>query len=347
MNSEAPAAGDHATPGLLRVARGIVPPTEVPEAVDRYHGYFAGGAGQRQHDYASVVNTYYDLVTDFYEYGWGQSFHFAPRARGETFRESLLRHEQWLALRLGLSPDRHVLDVGYGVGGPMRTIARFAGCKITGLNNNAYQVARAGMHNRRAGLDARCDVVKGDFMAMPFPDAHFDAAYAIEATVHAPDLASVYAEIGRVLKPGGVLASYEWAMTERFVATDSSHQRIRRDIEFANGIVHLSTAGEVIDAVAASGLELLQVEDRCAYSEIPWWEKLAPARNPIALRRTSGIGKHFTNVAVRLLETLRVAPRGTTTVAHMLDKGGQTLVAGGTQGIFTPGLLIVARKRIG
>jgi sterol 24-C-methyltransferase len=94
-------------------------------------------------------------------------------------------------------------------------------------------------------------------------------------------------------------------------------------------------------------LDLLQIEDRCADSEVPWWEKLAPARNPIALRRTSGIGKHFTNVAVRLLETLRVAPRGTTTVARMLDKGAQTLVAGGTQGIFTPGLLIVARKRAG
>ena len=246
MNSEAPATGDHAVPGLLRVARGIVPPTEVPEAVDRYHGYFAGDAGQRQRDYASVVNTYYDLVTDFYEYGWGQSFHFAPRAHGETFRESLLRHEQWLALRLGLSPDKHVLDVGCGVGGPMRTIARFAGCTITGLNNNDYQVARAGMHNRRVGLDARCDVVKGDFMAMPFPDAHFDAAYAIEATVHAPDLASVYAEIGRVLKPGGVLASYEWAMTERFIATDGSHQRIRRDI----AVVGEAGAGTQCDRAA-------------------------------------------------------------------------------------------------
>jgi sterol 24-C-methyltransferase len=74
----------------------------------------------------------------------------------------------------------------------------------------------------------------------------------------------------------------------------------------------------------------------------------APPRSfQFALRRTSGIGKHFTNVAVRLLETLRIAPRGTTTVAHMLDKGGQTLMAGGTQGIFTPGLPIVACKHIG
>jgi sterol 24-C-methyltransferase len=226
----------------------------------------------------------------------------------------------------------------------MRTIARFASCKITGLNNNAYQVERARMHNRRAGMEALCEVVEGDFMATPFPDASFDAAYAIEATVHAPDLSGVYAEIGRALKPGGMLASYEWAMTPRFDATDPDHDRIRRDIEFANGISHLSTVAEITAAVAASGLELIEVADRCAGSEVPWWERLAPARNPLALRRSSGIGKHFTNVSVRVLEALRIAPRGTTIVARMLDKGGRTLVEGGMRGIFTPGLLIVARK---
>jgi sterol 24-C-methyltransferase len=226
----------------------------------------------------------------------------------------------------------------------MRTIARFAGCKVTGLNNNAYQVARAELHTRRAGLDALCRVVEGDFMAIPFADASFDAAYAVEATVHAPSLAAVYAEIGRVLKPGGLLASYEWALTPRFAAADPEHQRIRRDIEFANGIVHLSTVDEIVAAAAASGLELAQVEDRCAAGEVPWWERLAPARNPFALRRSSGVGKHFTNTSVRLLEALRIAPRGTTTVARMLDKGGRTLVAGGQRGIFTPALLVVMRK---
>jgi sterol 24-C-methyltransferase len=316
----------------------------VPGKVDRYRAYYDGSEDQRRSEYAALVNTYYDLVTDFYEYGWGQSFHFAPRARGETFRESIMRHEQWLALRLGLSPDSAVLDVGCGVGGPMRTIARFAGCKITGLNNNAYQVERARLHNRRAGLEAPCDVVEGDFMAMPFPDARFDAAYAIEATVHAPDLSRVYAEIGRVLKPGGMLASYEWAMTPRFNPADPEHDRIRRDIEFTNGISHLSTVEEITDAVASSGLELIEVTDRCAGSEVPWWERLAPARNPFSLRRTSGIGKQVTNVSVRVLEALRIAPRGTTTVARMLDQGGRALVDGGLRGIFTPDLLVVARK---
>ena len=342
------AAVSHTVPGLMRVARGGVPPAEVPGKVDRYESYYDGGAEQRRRDYAAVVTAYYDLVTDFYEYGWGQSFHFAPRARGETFRESILRHEQWLALRLGLSPDSEVLDVGCGVAGPMRTIARFAGCKITGLNNNAYQVARARVHNRRAGLDALCEVVEGDFMAMPFRDARFDAAYAIEALVHAPDLAGAYAEIGRVLKPGGLLASYEWAMTTRFDVADPDHQRIRRDIETNNGnFVQISTVEQIIDAIGAAGLELVQAEDRCAGSDFPWWEKLAPARNPFALRRTSGIGKQFTNVSVRVLEAVRIAPRGTTAVARMLDRGGRSLVEGGMHGVFTPALLVVARKPAG
>jgi sterol 24-C-methyltransferase len=86
------------------------------------------------------VNKFYNLVTDFYEYGWGESFHFGPRARGETFHESLRRHEYYLALRLGLDQNKLCADFGCGVGGPMRNIARFSGAKIVGINNNDYQI---------------------------------------------------------------------------------------------------------------------------------------------------------------------------------------------------------------
>jgi sterol 24-C-methyltransferase len=33
----------------------------------------------RKSNYTTVANSYYDIATDFYEYGWGSSFHFAPR----------------------------------------------------------------------------------------------------------------------------------------------------------------------------------------------------------------------------------------------------------------------------
>ncbi|KAI3699584.1 hypothetical protein L2E82_43994 [Cichorium intybus] len=61
------------------------------------------------------VNKYYDLVTSFYEYGWGESFHFAPRWKGESLKESIKRHEHFLALQLGLKPGQTVLDVGCGI----------------------------------------------------------------------------------------------------------------------------------------------------------------------------------------------------------------------------------------
>jgi len=37
------------------------------------------------------THRYYDLATDFYEWGWGSSFHFATRQAHESFRESILR----------------------------------------------------------------------------------------------------------------------------------------------------------------------------------------------------------------------------------------------------------------
>ncbi|KAF0910925.1 hypothetical protein E2562_005322 [Oryza meyeriana var. granulata] len=44
---------------------------------------------------------------------------------GETLRESLKRHQHFLALQLGLKKGMKVLDVGCGIGGPLREIARF------------------------------------------------------------------------------------------------------------------------------------------------------------------------------------------------------------------------------
>ena len=67
--------------------------------------------------YAPMINTFYDLVTDFYEYGWGQSFHFAPRWKNENFEASLARAEHFIAAKLGLKDGDTCLDLGCGVGG--------------------------------------------------------------------------------------------------------------------------------------------------------------------------------------------------------------------------------------
>ena len=57
-----------------------------------------------------------------------------------------------------------VLDVGCGVGGPAREIAKFTGAHVTGLNNNDYQIERATHYAAKEGLSNQTKFVKGDFM---------------------------------------------------------------------------------------------------------------------------------------------------------------------------------------
>jgi sterol 24-C-methyltransferase len=120
---------------------------------------------------------YYDGATELYEYGWAQSFHFSRFYKGEGFAASLARHEHYLAAQMSLRPGMKVLDVGCGVGGPAREIARFADVNIIGLNNNDFQIQRARKYTKAAGLEDQVRFVKGDFMKLSeqFGDNTFDA----------------------------------------------------------------------------------------------------------------------------------------------------------------------------
>jgi protein-L-isoaspartate O-methyltransferase len=78
-----------------------------------------------------------------------QSFHFSPRLPGKDWASSESAHEARLAALLKLGPGKKCLDVGCGVGGPMRTIASTSGAHVTGITINDYQVERGVYHNKR------------------------------------------------------------------------------------------------------------------------------------------------------------------------------------------------------
>ncbi|CAF3727088.1 unnamed protein product [Rotaria sp. Silwood1] len=86
----------------------------------------------------NLVTSYYSLVTDFYEYGWGQSFHFANRFHDETLAESIQRHESYLALKMNLKAGDKVLDLDCDVGGSLRRIAHLTGTHVTDITISDY-----------------------------------------------------------------------------------------------------------------------------------------------------------------------------------------------------------------
>jgi len=339
-----------ARPSFIDAARTARSGKEVSSSVQSYRQFHSDGEGggldARRASYVSMINHYYDLVTDFYEQGWGQSFHFAPRYKSESFDASILRHELWLALQLGLRARQSVLDVGCGVGGPMRAIARFSECHVTGINNNDYQIDRGTEHNRRAQLSGLCSFVKADFMKIPLEPATFDAAYAIEATCHAPDRSGVFSEVFRLLKPGARFAGYEWCVTDAFQPGNPRHEQIKKEIEVGNALPDLTHYSVVLDALETAGFEVEQTQDRviAGDSETPWYLPLTSKdRSLRGLQRTPA-GRELTIHLVRALERLRIAPKGASGVSSVLDTAADGLVAGGELGVFTPMFFFSARK---
>ncbi|WFD00526.1 sterol 24-C-methyltransferase [Malassezia yamatoensis] len=308
----------------------------------------------RLDQYTSVVNGYYDGATELYEYGWGRSFHFARYFPGEGFNQAIARHEHYLALQMQLRPGMRVLDVGCGVGGPAREIARFAGVNVVGLNNNAYQVERAQRYTAKAGLSDQVEFVKGDFMHLAdhFGPKSFDAVYAIEATCHAPSWEGVYNEIFQVLKPGGVFGVYEWCMTENYDASNPEHRRIAHGIELGDGIPEMRPIHKARQALQSVGFQIETDEDLADKGDkIPWYyplegdiRKVQTPWDLITCWRMTWVGKFTTQTAVRVLERMGLVPKGTYDVGESLKIAADALVAGAQAKLFTPMMFFVARK---
>lgn len=301
---------------------------------------------RRAAHYRELVDNYYKLVTDLYEYGWGDSFHFAPRVPGESFRASIARHQHFVAHSLGLRPGMRVADLGCGVGGPLCEIARFSGSHIVGINISAYQIERARQKTSEAGLDHLATFREADFTAVDEPDASFDAAYAIEATCHAPDRAEVFGEAFRLLKPGGCLASYEWCLTDRFNPLNLRHVQLKDDTELGTAIQDLISTQDAEAAMRKAGFELLQTRDMAIPTgpAIPWYEPLVGSGLSLASFRSSRVGRYVTHQSLRALEALRIVPRGTPGVSRLLNIGAAALAESGRLGIFTPMYFVLGRK---
>lgn len=179
----------------------------------------------------------------------------------------MLLYEHRLAYLLQIRPNSLVLDVGCGIGGPARAIARLTGCTVIGLTINQAQVNRAIYLTEMEGLSHKVSFVKGNFLDMPFADASFDAVFAIEATCHSPSLERVYREVNRVLKPGGMFGTSEWVLTQKYDTKNERHVGIRNRIERGNGLSNLHTCDAAREAFFAAGFELEHEEDYASYFE--------------------------------------------------------------------------------
>jgi ubiquinone/menaquinone biosynthesis C-methylase UbiE len=154
-----------------------------------------------------------------------------------ALNDEVLRH-------LAVAPGERILEIGFGHG---RTLERAAkatpGARFAGIDHADDMVAALSRRAGRLVAEDRLEVRAGDSSALPWPDATFDAAFAVHTIYFWPDPARDLAEIRRVLRPAGRLVL---AFRDRTPDVEAS---VPADI------YHLRSRDEVLALLAAAGFE--------------------------------------------------------------------------------------------
>lgn len=162
----------------------------------------------------SVANSYDDWTNDgILEFYWGEHIHLGHYGSPPHHKDFLAAKHDFVheMVRWGgldqLPSGTTVLDVGCGIGGSSRILAKEYGFAVTGVTISPQQVRRA-QEITPAEVTAQFQV--DDALDLSFPDASFDVVWSIEAGPHMPDKARYAQEMMRVLKPGGILVVADW-----------------------------------------------------------------------------------------------------------------------------------------
>jgi SAM-dependent methyltransferase len=171
---------------------------------------------------AAVVRAYerispeaYEIREVAYRFGGPRRPRKASDHLGFDLLNGGLRQVWTLAEGLGLGSDSRALEVGCGLGGPMRFLAERYECTITGVDASPRQLAIARALTAGLAVERELEFVHADAGALPFAAESFTHVYSIEAFFHVADKRAAFAEAFRVLAPGGVFCLQDFIVHDR------------------------------------------------------------------------------------------------------------------------------------
>ncbi len=105
--------------------------------------------------------------------------------------------------RAAIRPGEQVLEVGFGGGGLIAMLLEAGAGRVTGVDVSEPMVER-GRRRFRAQSD-RVSLHLASVEALPVADASIDSAFSLNSLYFWPDLEAAFAELARVVRPGGRL----------------------------------------------------------------------------------------------------------------------------------------------
>jgi ubiquinone/menaquinone biosynthesis C-methylase UbiE len=195
--------------------------------------------------------------------------------------------------RAGVGIGTRVLDIAAGPGTLSLAAAR-RGCQVTAVDFAPVMLDELRALAASAGL--RVDTHVADGQALPFAAASHQAAFSMFGLIFFPDRRQGFAEMLRVLEPGGVGAIASWQPMERFPLLRDIFKAIRTllpNLPFGGGKAPLGEPDEILDEMSSAGFTAVVVEEVSASVEAPSldeaWTFMRRGSAPFALlERTLG-----------------------------------------------------------
>jgi sterol 24-C-methyltransferase len=187
----------------------------------------------------AAIKAYY---LDSRESRWGYKYllkgakHYGyyPPASRLSMAQAQLEMEKQIGQSLGLPHGSMVLDAGCGEGLVAIHLSQHFGYQIHGIDL-LYEPSIKQANKNKKKFDAnQVEFSEMDYSDLKFPDNTFDGVFTIETLVHSPNYAQTLKEFCRVLKPGGVIVNFEYAMDDHM----KKEVQIVWDFIYQNGSMH-------------------------------------------------------------------------------------------------------------
>jgi SAM-dependent methyltransferase len=156
----------------------------------------------------------------------------------------------------------NVLDIGCGLGAIDELLVREHGASaVVGVDIDPELVKRMQSRMARAGLGDRIEGRRVDGGPLPFEAARFDVVFSKDSLVQIPDKAAIFAEILRVLRPGGRFIASDWLRGGSGAYSPEMMEFFRLE-----GIAYnMASLEESAAALRAAGFRDVQIRDRHAW----------------------------------------------------------------------------------